>query len=519
MTKKDLNNWTMYHEIHRLNRMGFSIARIARYLVVDPRTITRYLKISEDDFEQRLVVLSQRKKILDTYECFVKEKLSEFPDTSSAQIHDWLKEEHDCFPEVSSRTVYNYVAFIRQKHNIPHLPVTREYFPIAELPYGKQSQADFGEYNMRLQNGKRKKVYFFAMVLSRSRMKFIWFLDRPFTSEAVVGSHEKAFGFFEGIPEIVVYDQDRTIIVDENLGDIILTAIFKQYTKTRNFQLHFCRKSDPQSKGKVENVIQYVKKNFLYNRVYHDIETLNEQAIAWLARTANHLPHNYTKKSPIEEFIVEKEQLRPFIPLTIKNEKKMKEYYVRKNNVIAYKGNFYTLPMGSYQGPGTKVLINCEEGMIFIFNLNKNQICSHPISHEKGKTISNTNHKRDNSHKLQDMLESLVNSFTNKELAKEYLMEIKLQWPRYARGHFQVIQKSLSSVNKNIADKTLEFCHENKIVHGHEFEQVSNVLKDEQLDSTKPQEYIKPLGETCPKDFGHAPQASNIEDYENIINK
>jgi hypothetical protein len=65
------------------------------------------------------------------------------------------------------------------------------------------------------------------------------------------------------------------------------------------FELHFLpKKADPQSKGKVENVIQYIKKNFLFNRLYQDNETLNEEAIAWLHRTANHLPHNYTKIAP-----------------------------------------------------------------------------------------------------------------------------------------------------------------------------------------------------------------------------
>jgi transposase len=177
---------------------------------------------------------------------------------------------------VTPRTVYNFVMFVRHKYNIPVVAPIREYFPIEELPYRQQAQVDFGEYNMRFENGNRKKVWFFAMVLSRSRMKYIWFSGTHFTAETVSEAHEKAFAFFDGIPTIVVYDQDRTMVVDENMGDIILTSTFKQYTKSRNFKLHFCRKADPESKGKVENVIQYVKKNFLYNRPFSDIETLNQ---------------------------------------------------------------------------------------------------------------------------------------------------------------------------------------------------------------------------------------------------
>lgn len=519
MTKKKLNEWIMYHEIHRLNRLGFTQARIARYLVLDPRTVSKYLKMSEYDMEQYLVKTSQKKKILDPFEGFVKERLSTYHDTSSAQIHDWLKESFNYLPSVSTKTVYNFVAHIRQKYGIPYMPPSRDYFPVEETAYGDQSQVDFGQYNMNLSNGKKKKVYFFAMVLSRSRMKFIWFQDKAFTSETVVQAHEKAFEFFGGIPKTLVYDQDRTIVVDENLGDILLTTVFNQYTKTRNFGLHFCRKSDPESKGKVENVIQYVKKNFLYNRPYYDLETLNEQALAWLQRTANHLPHNYTKKRPMDEFMIEQNYLTVFVPFKTNPEKQTKEYHVRKNNVINYKSNFYTLPQGTYKGPQTKVLIRVEEQTIYIFDESGNQVCSHKVSPEKGKTISNTHHRRDNSLKLEALLEHLANHFTEKEKAKAYLFEIKKQWPRYSRDHFLAIKKALDHTNGNLADKTLEFCLENHLLHGSEFEQVMFVLMDDFNKSTMPETQIRPMGKAGKNLDNITPQTSNIDDYENIIDK
>jgi len=48
MTTKDLNNWNMYHEIHKLERLGFSKPKIARYLVIDARTGNKYLQITEE---------------------------------------------------------------------------------------------------------------------------------------------------------------------------------------------------------------------------------------------------------------------------------------------------------------------------------------------------------------------------------------------------------------------------------------------------------------------------------------
>jgi len=517
MTKKDLNNWIMYHELHRLNRLGFSKAKIAQYLVMDVRTVSKYLGMGEDQYEQYLIQTGQRKKELTPYENFVADKLSDFQDTSAAQIHDWLKEAFTDLPKVSPRTVYNFVMYVRQKYNLPFICSYREYFPVEELPYGQQAQVDFGQYNMRLPNGKKKKVHFFAMVLSRSRMKYVWFLDGPFTAQTVAQAHENAFRFFGGIPKTIVYDQDRTMVVDENLGDIMLTAIFKQYTKSRGFNLYFCRKADPESKGKVENVVQYVKKNFLYNRAYSDIVELNNQAIAWLGRTANYLPHNSTKKSPENEFIIEKQHLSLYTPITIDN-KETKMYIVRKNNTVNYRGNFYTVPMGTYKESGPQVVIKEKEGIVNIYSIGNELICAHAFSTLKGQVIANTNHKRDTSIKLDEMMQQAAEYFSRHDLAMGYFHQIKKKYPRYTRDHLQAILKALINTTAETADKTLNFCLKNNIINGSEWEQVLHIFLDQGQDKNPAiSGKIKLLNKENLKKAQHIPHTSNIEDYENII--
>ena len=515
MTKQDLNKWIMYHEIHKLKILGFSDSRIARYLVMDTRTVSKYLNMREAEYEQYLLRLGQRDKKLAGYESFVLNKLTQYQDTTAAQIHDWLKEYHPSFPEVSCRTVYNFVMYIRQKHNIPVVSALREYFPVEELPYGEQAQVDFGEYNMRLLDGKRKKVHFFAMVLSRSRMKFVCFTDKPFTAKSVVQAHEKAFEYFGGIPKTMVYDQDKTMIVDENIGDVILTSDFKQYTQSRKFKLHFCRKSDPESKGKIENVIQYIKKNFLYNRVYSDLEILNTQSSQWLERTANYLPHNYTKKTPQNEFWNEKEHLKTYIPL-VTELKEIKMYHVRKTNTIAYKSNFYTLPSGTYRGDQTQVIVKEKGNNIEIYNLKEELICTHRLSALKGQTISNTNHRRDTSKSLAELLGQTITCFTNQSLASNYLDQIRKKYPRYTRDHLQVIGKALADFDKQTADKALNFCLKNDVLNGYEFEQALHILCDE-APALIPE--IKLLNKSNLTKAGEEPYKSDINDYENIINQ
>ncbi len=72
-----------------------------------------------------------------------------------------------------------------------------------------------------------------------------------------------------------------------------------------------CRKSDPESKGRIENVVGYVKKNFAKHRVYYNLDKLNEECLDWLKRTGNGKMHNTTKKIPGKVFLEEKKHLRP----------------------------------------------------------------------------------------------------------------------------------------------------------------------------------------------------------------
>ena len=99
-------------------------------------------------------------KKLSPYEDFVKSKLEAFADTSTAQMFDWLKERYADLPKVSTRTVYNFVMYVRGKHNLPVVPSQRDYFPVEELPFGHQAQVDFGQYNSGLLRAVRKEFGF-----------------------------------------------------------------------------------------------------------------------------------------------------------------------------------------------------------------------------------------------------------------------------------------------------------------------------------------------------------------------
>src|SRR5690606_9448 len=134
----------VYQEIHRLKSMGFSKSKIASKLKISRNRVIEYLNMTPDEFAEFIASLQNRSKKLDPYKNYIVTWLKEFPDATSAQVHDWLQEKYNV-DSVAENTVRNYVNDLRDKYHIPRKPIERMYGTVDELPMGKQMQVDFGE--------------------------------------------------------------------------------------------------------------------------------------------------------------------------------------------------------------------------------------------------------------------------------------------------------------------------------------------------------------------------------------
>ena len=507
------HKWIMYYELHKHNRNGLKPSQIAFFLGIDKRTVKKYLAMTEQEYLDSQELLSNRVRKLEEYENFIKERIENCIEASSAQVHDWLKECHPDFFHVSEKTVYNFVQHIREKHQLLKVFSAREFCKVQELPYGQQAQVDFGEYNMTDSDNQRKKVYFFAMVLARSRYKYVCFSETPFTTALAILAHEKAFEFMFGYPQQIVYDQDKLLLVKENKGDLILTDAFRNYHLSRSFHLHFCRKSDPQSKGKVENVIKYIKYNFLRGRNYFSIHTLNDQAMEWLERTANAKVHTTTHLIPVLEWMIEKTHLKP-LRESFTPKPDISPLRVRKDNTISFKGNFYSLPLGTYKGPNTLLLLTPENGDLIISNNEQQEIARHKISHLKGKLVYNNNHYRNQSIAIDELIKLVAEKFSDALKATLYLENLRKQKPRYARDQVQAIEDVLKKYSRDECDQALDYCMENKIPNASDFEPVILALIEQKPTGSIKIKDINPLRKINTR---IVPQTSNISDYNQIL--
>jgi len=397
-----MKGYRVYSAIQQFKDRGFKKASVAKQLNINRCTVNRYWNMTVDEYEASLSTVS-RSSQLDEYRDTIVGSLRSYPTTSASQVCDWLKEHYNAY--FSERTVCRYVKSLREEYDLRKAPNPRDYEAVPELPMGQQMQVDFGEKWMQNIYGGRTKVYAAAFVLAHSRYKYAELQSRPYTATDLVRACHHCFRYMGGMPQELVFEQDSIVCVSENAGEIIHTYEFEKLRQECKLSIYLCRGADPESKGKIESTVKYVKGNFLENRLYVDDGILNGSCLDWLERTANTKIHGTTKRVPAEVFAEEREHLRPMVA-SPENHNATICRTVRKDNTMVYDSNRYSVPLGTYNNQ-KKVRIEPEDGILYIHTVFGDAICEHRISSGRGLLIQSKSHQRDRSSSLDQMQAAL----------------------------------------------------------------------------------------------------------------
>lgn len=266
-----MKGYSVYSKIHQLKERGFRKDTVVKSLGINWRTVDRYWNMTLDEYESNVTTVCKA-RLLDDYLDIIINWLRNYPTLSAAQVCDWLKEHYGA--TFSERTVSRYVKDLRKKYDLRKAPSQRDYAAVPELPIGQQLQVDFGEKWLKNVDGGRTKIYVAAFVLAHSRFKYVELQSWPYTATDLVRACHQCFRYMGEMPQEMVFDQDSIVCVAENAGDIIHTYEFEKLRRECKLNIYMCRGTDPESKGKVENTVKYVKGNFLENRLYVDDDIL-----------------------------------------------------------------------------------------------------------------------------------------------------------------------------------------------------------------------------------------------------
>ena len=361
-----------FYVIHDMKNRGMNITQIANELGRDRKTISKWLAASEPKPYQRRLT---RPSKLEPFKAFVKQRMEE--GCLNANV---------LYEEIVAKGYTGGITLLRMFMR-PLRPAIMEKATLRfETPPGYQAQMDWGRFYVQW-DGEEKRIYAFVMVLGYSRTMYLEFTEDE-KLDTLIGCHLRAFEYFGGRPEVVLYDNMKTIItrVDER-GHAVWNERFSHFANHHGFLLQRCQPYRARTKGKVESGIKYVRNNF-WSRVreFTGLDDLNRQALEWLDTVANVRIHGTTHEIPFER--LKKEALKPINPTPF-FEVDRQSRKVSLDSFVSFENNRYSVP---YAWVGQIVeVVDLKNGRISIYHGNQ-LVAEHVKATGRHQVVVNKKH-------------------------------------------------------------------------------------------------------------------------------
>ena len=357
-----------YHEQRHL-----SVAQIARELGLDERTVSRWLNAGK--FQQREIV--PRPSKLDPYKPLVIRWLETHPYTAT-QIFLRLRENGY---RGGITIVKDYVHHVRPRR-------TQAFLTLAFAP-GECAQVDWGQYGSIPVGHTRRRLSFFCMVLCYSRMLYLEFTLSE-TLENFLACHQNAFAFFGGVPSRIMVDNLKSAVLKRSVGEKpVFNPRYKDFADHYGFEIAPCGVGQAHEKGRVENAVGYVKKNFLAGLELSDFRLAAPAARQWLDGVANVRLHGVVKQKPSELFQKEQPALKPLtlLPYDIGV---LQPARANSQFRVTLDTNTYSVPA---EYAGAQVTLKVYPEHLCVFHQDKS-IARHPRSYDRHQDFEHPDHPK-----------------------------------------------------------------------------------------------------------------------------
>jgi transposase len=274
----------------RLKSLGWGAKRIARELGCSHHTVRGYLAAGG----VRPFKSPRRPKLLDGHDDWLRDRFIRHRGNADVVRQDLLSEKRLA---VSRRTLQRAVQSYRQALKAEALASVR-----FETAPGQQLQIDFGERLVEIA-GARVKAFVFVATLGYSRRLHV----RAFRSEKQehwFAGLESAFRTFGGVPETVLMDNPRALVVrhDATRRTVEFNDKLIAFAKHWRFSPRACAPYRARTKGKTESGVGYVKKNAIAGHSFESWEAFEAHLARWEREVANVRVHGTTGEAPIARF-------------------------------------------------------------------------------------------------------------------------------------------------------------------------------------------------------------------------
>jgi transposase len=358
-------------EIHRLKDLGWTERRIAREIRLGRNTVKKYL----ENPEQGVCKRSPRPSKLDTFRDLIDQFLEQDPLVKAPVVLQRLQSQGF---DGKITIVRDYLQNVRGK--MKH----REPFIRFESPPGKQMQIDWGHFGHLSYGQDKRRLYALAVTESYSRLFYVEFTHSQ-KQDALHQSLLNAFNYFGGTPQEILVDNMLTAVVERQGPLIRFNEAFLDFLRPFKIVPVACNVRSPNEKGKVENVIKYLRYNFWPLRSFTDLNDVQSQLLHWLDTVANIRIHQTTGQSPKDRFA--QVALRA-LPEPLPDCRETCQVFVHKDFAVRFDANAYSVPPWLI---GKKLTLKADKTTVTIYHHQK-PVATHQKSWRRKQRIEIPSH-------------------------------------------------------------------------------------------------------------------------------
>lgn len=369
-------------EIHRLHNLGWKERKIARKLRLSRPTVKKYIENPEPARQRNI----SRTSKLDPYRDRIKALLEEDTEAKAPVMLQRIRQ--DGF-DGKITILRDYLRTLRGQQTL------RTPFIRFESPPGKQMQIDWGHFGSLRYGDTMRKLYALAAIECYSRTAYIEFTHSQ-NQQALHQALLNAFTYLGGSTEEIVVDNMLTAVVERQGSLIRFNDAFLDFLRIFHITPIACNVASPHEKGKIENVIKYLRQNFWPLRTFTDLGDVNRQVRKWIDTVANVRIHQGTGKRPADRLA--DVRLRP-LPDLLPDCRETVTLKVHKDFAVRFDANTYTTPPWAI---GKQVTLKADQSTVTIYYQHKTIVVHHRCW-QRGERIETASH-REQVKKLQRKL-------------------------------------------------------------------------------------------------------------------
>jgi transposase len=357
---------------HLLDVEHCSVAQVAQALAIDIKTAQVWA--ARQAFPAR--TLRPRPSLLDPHKGDIVRLLHRHP-YSARQLIEQLRER-------GYTGGYSILRdFIRQVR-----PRQQPAFLTLHFEPGECAQIDWGYAGSFHVGATRRRLSFLVMVLGYSRRMYVEFTLTE-TLEQFLAGQQNAFTQWGGAPKKLVVDNLKSAVLSHPCGQpAVYNPHYLDFARHYGCELRACNVRAAHEKGRVENGVGYVKKNFLSGReLSGSLAGLNAAAGRWLEEVANVRIHGETRQKPLDRFALEKSALGP-LPAALYDVGRTQVAHATRRFRVHCDGNRYSVPA---EYAGARLNLRVYPDRLLVYHQQK-LIAEHVRSYERGVDLENPDH-------------------------------------------------------------------------------------------------------------------------------